>query len=227
MKIKFNIGRLQETSLHVSLKDWYANPGDQLEQYVDGYVIDILREGTLIEIQTRNFSAIKPKLSRLIEQHKVHLVYPIAQKKWIIRVEKDGRLIRRRKSPKQGCFEDLFVELVRIPKMVAHPNFTLEVLLTWEEEIWRKDDQGSWRRKGWSIADRRLIEVVEQCQFDSPDKFRAFLPQGLPTPFTTSDLAKVINKPVFLAQKMTYCLRNMDVIERIGKQGNAWLYKVG
>jgi hypothetical protein len=226
MKRKPEIGKSNETSLHASLKHWYACPGDQLEENVDGYVIDIVRDDMLIEIQTRNFSAIKPKLVRLIEQYRVHMVFPIAQKKWIVRVENDGRLIRKRKSPKQGCYEDLFIELVRIPGLVTHDNFSMELLLTWEEEIWRDDNQGSWRRKGWSVADRRLIEVVDGWQLNSPDQFKAFLPEGLPVPFTTGELAKGINKPVYLAQKMAYCLRSMQVIEIVGKRGNAWLYRI-
>ncbi|MFU8771105.1 MAG: hypothetical protein ACNA8H_01660 [Anaerolineales bacterium] len=226
MNAKVKIGNLQESSLHAELKRWYACPGDKLEQNVDGYVIDILREDTLIEIQTRNFSAIKPKIARLVEQYKVHLVYPIAEKKWIVRMEKDGRVIRRRKSPKHGCYQDLFVELVRLPSMLKHANFTMEVLLTWEEEIWQKDNRGSWRRKGWSIADRRLLEVVDHRRLNSPEHLRAFLPLGLPAAFTTGDLAKAMDKPVYLAQKMAYCLRSMDVIEIVGKRGNAWLYKI-
>jgi hypothetical protein len=221
------IGTLQETSLHAGLKSWYARPGDRLEQRVDGYIVDIFREDTLIEIQTGNFSAIKSKLARLVEHYCVHLVYPIAQKKWIVRVDNDGRMTGRRKSPKRGCFEDLFVELVRIPGLVSHTNFTLEVLLTWEEEVWLKDNRGSWRRRGWSIADRRLLNVVDRRLLASPDHFQAFLPDSLQFPFTTSELAKAIHKPIYLAQKMAYCLRTMGVIEIVGKQGNSYLYECG
>ena len=55
-----HIGVMQEMALHAALKAWYAQPGDLLETKVDGYVVDIVRDGgaELIEIQTRNFSAI-------------------------------------------------------------------------------------------------------------------------------------------------------------------------
>jgi len=221
------IGTLKETSLHAGLKSWYARPGDQLEQVVDGYVVDILRDDSLIEIQTANFSAIKAKLNRLVEQHHVRLVYPIAQKKWIVRTEKDGRIIGRRKSPKQGCYEDLFIELVRIPALILHPNFELELLLTWEEEIWLRDNRGSWRRKGWSIADRRLLDVVDRWLLASPGHLRSFLPDLLPVPFTSHELAQAIRKPIYLAQKMAYCLRSIGLIEIVGKRRNAWLYRIG
>ena len=51
-----------EKSLHLSIKQWYAVPGDRLEVKVDKYIIDLVREDSLIEIQTRNFSAIGKKL---------------------------------------------------------------------------------------------------------------------------------------------------------------------
>ena len=60
------IGLLNEKALHASLKQWYARPGDQLEVAVDGFVIDIVRDDLLIEIQTRNFSSIKSKLTNLV-----------------------------------------------------------------------------------------------------------------------------------------------------------------
>ena len=220
------IGTLQETSLHADLKTWYARPGDKLEQIVGDYIVDILHNNILIEVQIGHFSAIKPKLLRLVKDYPVHLVYPIAQQKWIVRLDKDEKPARRRKSPKQGGFEDLFLELVRFPTLVAHHNFTLEVLLTWEEEVWREDNQGSWRRKGWSIADRRLLSVVDRLLLESPDQFRHLLPVSLPDCFTTGDLARAIKKPTYLAQKMAYCLRTIGVVKIVGKQRNAYLYEL-
>src|SRR3972149_3683834 len=59
------IGTLRETSLHAALKTWYARPGDELEASVEGYQIDLRRGAQLIEIQTRNFAALKHKLAPL------------------------------------------------------------------------------------------------------------------------------------------------------------------
>ena len=84
------IGTLNEKPLHASLKKWYAGRGDRFEVSVDGYVIDLVRDDLLIEIQTRNFGAIKRKLVDLTTRHKVRLVYPIAQQKWIVKLAKAG-----------------------------------------------------------------------------------------------------------------------------------------
>lgn len=221
------IGLLRETSLHAALKSWYAQEGDRLELLVNGYVIDIVREGLLIEIQTRSFSSLKAKLVRLTQNYPVRLVYPIAQEKWVVRVSKDGqtRLVRRR-SPKHGRLEHLFKELVRFPALVKEPNFSIEVLFTHEEEIWRDDGKGSWRRKGWSIADRRLLGVVGSIVLKDPQDFLALLPPGLPQPFTTYDLAQTLPLPRPLAQKMVYCLKEMGTLGNVGKIGRSNLYRV-
>jgi hypothetical protein len=219
------IGTLSEKSLHSALKAWYARSGDQLEVKVDGFHIGIVRGKGLIEIQTANFSSQKRKLNTLIEKHPVRLVFSIAQEKWIIRLAEDGvTRLGRRKSPKQGNIYHLFEELVSLPRMVEKENFSLEVLVTREEEIRRDDGRGSWRRKGWSIFDHHLIEVVDRHLFKEPSDFFKLIPQSLPEPFSTRDLADSIEQPHWLAQKMAYCLRHMGLVHVVGKTGNALLY---
>src|SRR5690606_6120510 len=143
------IGQLQEKSLHAARKALYARPGDLLETKVDGYIIDVVRDDTLIEIQTRQFSALKTKLAHLLETHRVRLVHPIAQVRWVVRVNEDGEIVSRRKSPRRGTVDLLFRELIRFPELIAHPNFSIEIVFTHEEEIWHNDGRGSWRRKRW------------------------------------------------------------------------------
>jgi hypothetical protein len=220
------IGTLGERSLHAALKDWYAQPGDRQEVDVDGYVVDIVRGDLLIEIQTGNFSALKRKLPRLVCEHQVRLVYPVVARRWIVRVDAEDEPVSRRKSPRRGRVEDLFAELVRIPTLLAEPNFALEVALVHTEQVLRDDGLGSWRRKGWSVADRRLIEVVGAQRFDTPDDLVALLPDTLPDPFTNRDLADALKMRLNLAQKMTYCLRKMNVIVVVGRQGNALLHRL-
>jgi hypothetical protein len=217
------IGLLNEKPLHASLKQWYARPGDRFEVPVDGYVIDLVRDDLLIEIQTRNLSAIKSKLTKLAHSHRVRLIYPIVQEKWIVRLANgDGRGTIRRKSPKRGRLEDLFWELVSIPQLLLHPNFALEVLMIREEEV-RRYDGRRWRR-GWVIEGRRLLEVLDQHSFGQSADWLGFLPEKLES-FTTGDLATRMNTRRELAQKMAYCLREARMIELIGKRGRANLYR--
>lgn len=220
------INTLGESSLHAALKKWYAVPGDHIEVPIDGHIIDIKRADILIEIQYRNFNAIKKKLSKLLQNYRVRLVHPIAEEKWIIRLPGNcGGPLGRRRSPKKGRPEHIFVELVHIPELAKHPNFSLELILTEQEEIRKNDGKGSWRRHGWSIVDHRLIEVRDNIQIETPDAYRNFIPPDMHQPFTTHELSSALSIPINLAQRMVYCLRKMDLMKVVGKKGRSNLNK--
>jgi len=221
------IGTLRETELHAALKRHYAQPEDRLEVAIDGYVADIIRaDGEIIEIQTHNFAALKRKLHQLVEQHQVRLVHPIAEAKWITRVKADRQtVLGRRKSPHRGALEDVFIELVSLPELMAHPNFTLEIMLIHEDEI-RCPRSGRRRRYGskWRVCNRRLLKVIDTATFSTPADFQHFIPTDLATPFTSHELAVTLQRPDYVAHKITYCLRKMGTLNVMGKRGRAWLY---
>jgi len=218
------IGQLREFGLHADLKRWYAQPGDELETALEGYVIDIRRGTMLIEIQTRSFSSMRRKLAALVERHRVRIVHPIPETKWIVRLDGAGRALGRRRSPKAGRIEALFKELVAIPDLVGHPHVSFDIALTHEEELWQKTGRRAWRRKGWCVVGRRLVEVRRVVPFADAADFAALLPPGMAENFTTRDLATAAGLPLALAYKMTYCLRRMGAIVETGKQKRAALY---
>ena len=219
------IGTLGEKSLHAELKAWFSRPGDQIESLVDGYHIDVVRANLLVEIQTKNFSAIKNKLASLLDTHQVLLIHPLPREKWIIRKDKDGTVLKKRKSPKYGRTEDAFREFIRIPKTLTHPNLTVWLVFVQTEEIWVNDGQGSWRRKHWSIADQKLIKVLDKVEFNDVNDYQKLIPKVLPANFTNKELSRALNIPITLAGKMTYCLRKMNILNLAGKKGNANLYQ--
>jgi len=217
---------MTEYSLHSAIKDWYRVSGDELEVKVEDFIIDILRGKLLIEIQTGNFSVVKKKLIKLLLTNKVRLVYPIAKLKWIVHLSRSGEFVRRRKSPKKGKLTDLFYELVHTPSLIGDRNFSLEVLLIEEEEVRCDDGRGSWRRRGVSVRDRKLLNVFERIVFEDSQDFLEFLPKELDRYFTNKVLALKLGISVRLAQKITYCLSKMGVISIAGKKRNELLFQV-
>ncbi len=216
-----------ERSLHSSIKKWYALPGDRVEARVDNYIIDVVRDGLLIEIQTGNFGAIRTKLGKLLRNHKVKLVYPVSLEKRITHVAAStNEVIKSKKSPKKGKLIHVFNELVRMPGIINDRNLTIEVLLIKEEEIRCSDGKGSWRRKGVSIRDRRLLEVVEAVAFECNEDFLKCLPQGLRSPFSNKALAVLLGCTINEARKTTYCLKKMGAIKEVGKKGNELLFEI-
>lgn len=107
--------------------------------------------------------------------------------------------------------------MVSIPNLVARENFSLGVLIIEEEEVRCNDGKGSWRRRGVSIKDRKLINVTYKVLFRNEVDFLRFLPSDLKRPFTNRSLAALTGVSLNLKRKITYCLRKMSAIIMIGK----------
>jgi hypothetical protein len=208
------IGTLREGPLHAALKAWAARPGDRTEFPVGGYVIDLVRDDLLIEIQTRGMSGMRAKLAALLDAgRRVRIVHPLAVNTWITKVDADGALLDRRRSPRHAAPVDAFAELVAIAPRLTDPHLELELVLVELEEIRRHDVDGPWRRHGWRVVERRLLDVVGSQSVRGPADLAALLPAGLPDPFTTADLATALRRPRRLAQQMAYCLRATGALE--------------
>jgi len=220
------IGLLNEKPLHAELKRLTAQPGDQFEVPVGRYVVDIVRDGLLLEIQTAGFGAMRSKLRNLLKDHHVRLIWPLPVEKWIVTLP-TGRTgeSSRRKSPKRGRLEHAFIELVSIPDLISHPNFSFEIVMTREDELRKPVRTRSWRRKGWRREERQLVEIVERRLFETANDWRQLAPLTHSGEFTTRDLADEMGTERYLAQKMAYCFAKSGLIEPIGKQGRSWLYR--
>ncbi|MFX1548932.1 MAG: hypothetical protein ACFFB9_01135 [Promethearchaeota archaeon] len=216
---------MSESTLHTELKWLYSESNDQIEKKVGNFIIDIVKDDLLIEIQTINFSAIRNKIRTLLQKYKVELVHPIYQDKWIINLDSQlNKIIRRRLSPIHCSYIDIFEELISIPRMICHPNFTIDIVLVQIEEIRENNGKGSWKRKGWSISDKKLLRLVERRKFNNPTDFLDFIPKDIKTPFTNLELAKSLNKPLSFARKVSYCLRKMEMLKTVGKRGNTLIF---
>ena len=134
--------------------------------------------------------------------------------------------MKRRLSPKKGMLIDVFDELVRIPRLVKEENFELEVLMVEEEEGRCDDGRGSWRRRGTSIKNHKLVSVLDNAIFTCVHDFFFFLPDNLGQPFTNKQIATSLGISLRLARRMTYSLREMGALHVTGKAGRALLFRV-
>jgi len=218
------IGTLNEGLLHSQLKAWYRRRGDLLEQQVDGYVIDVVRGRTLVEIQTGGFAPLRRKLDRLLARHRVRLVAPVPVTRRIVRLSADGEVLSARRSPLRGHTFDVFARLVSLPALLAHQRFELELLLTHQEEHRRHEPGRAFCRRGWVVCGRSLVSVEGALLLRTPEDAAALLPP-VPEVFDTAELAAAGGCSRRLAQQMTYCLRAMGALEPSGRRGRAVLYR--
>ena len=216
-----HIGTLNEGSLHAALKADYALPGDEFEVPLDGFVIDIRRPGLLIEIQTGSFAAMGNKLDRLLGEHRMLLVYPIAVETYLEKPE-----AKPRKSPTRGSIYDLFEELVSIPTLLDHPNLSLEVALVSVSKVQVPDASVRRGRGGFRTTDRVLREIIERRRFDQSVDLLELVPDDLPATFTTADLARHAGVDRDVAQRMAYCLRPLGLFHERGRTKAAIEYSL-
>lgn len=218
------IGTLNEGDLHLSLKQLYADDPSQIERRTNNFVVDVLKQDRIVEIQTRGFGSLRKKLSALLQTHNVTLVHPIAIRKTIVKSDEDGTCTRRL-SPKRGIIHDVFEELVYLPTFLDKAGMQLDVISVHEEEFRRFDKKRAWRRRGWVVVERKLIEVISKCTFHSSEQLLLELFPHLPSQFTTEDLALETRGNRSLAQKAAYFLRNSNTIRIVSKQGNTLVYE--
>jgi hypothetical protein len=219
------IGALNETPFHAALKVLAAPPGARFEVAVDGFVIDAVADDLLIEVQTRHVGALRRKLQGLLPTHRIRLVLPVARTRWIVRCDSAGTLSRRR-SPKRAGVAHALAELVAIPGLLDHPHLEIEVMIVDDEEERVHRPGAAWRKRDWVTVDRRLVALVERHRFAGARSWLTLLPDDLPTPFSTLELAERLGVGRPVAQRVAYVLRETGVLAPAGTRARARLYVV-
>jgi len=219
------IGLLAESSLHATLKSKFTSPGDFVEFEIMGSIVDVFKHIEIVEIQTGSFGNIKSKISKLAQVLPVRVVLPLAAERFISKFDTLGNMLSRRRSPKKARYEDLFSQIIYLGPWIIGKPITLEVVMVSDEIIWQNDGKGSWRRKGWSITDRRLINTLSSREFQSKDDYASLLPTELPQRFSVKHLAEYGKLPLRLSGQMLYFLAQINSVERLGREGRAYIYK--
>jgi hypothetical protein len=219
-----------ETSLHRDLKSFYAGDDARTEVRVGRFRIDAIAGDVLIEIQHSALTAIRDKIAALCKQHQVLVVKPLVASKLLVkRAKKGGKVVDRRRSPKQGQILDAFDELIHFTRVFPHNNLTLELALVDVEE-WRYPGHGRrWRRRrnDFQVEDQKLLNVRDRRRVADAADLWTLLPQiDLPQPFHTQHLAQQLGVDRWVAQRIAYVLRETGAVQQVGKRGNALLYSI-
>lgn len=216
------------TAIHQQLKSQYVKDESCHEVSVDGYRIDAVdKDGRLIEIQCASLAAIRDKVRKLIRNHQVIVVKPLAARKRIVTMsEPDGEVLSSRYSPTRQKLNHIFKELVHFA-VFPSPGLQLDIVLTEQEEIrLPPTERSSWKKK-YSVHDRRLVEVHSRVSLNTAaDLWNLMGAPELPAEFSTAHLAESCEMPRWLAQKAAWCFRRMEFLKLSGKQGNSLLYQL-
>jgi hypothetical protein len=193
-----------------------------VEVALEGFRIDAIdAEGALVEVQSGRLGPLQRKLQRLLPAHRVRVIKPVILRRRLIRRDRhDGADLSARLSPRRGALLDVFDDLVGLARLLPHPNLDIDVLAVEIDEI----RLARRRRPGYRVLDRRLSAVVATVPLRQAEDLWTLLPHELPCPFTTRDLAVLLQRPLDFAQRVAYCLRWAGAVKVVGKQGNRRMY---
>ena len=222
------IGSENEKSLHRELKILYAGRKGQTEVELGGYVVDaVTAEGEIVEIQTGSFLPLRRKAAWLAAAFgRFRVVYPIATVKYLEFFDPDSGTRETKKSPRRGSIWDVFNALSRAPELPLIPGVELELALAEVAEERTRDGMGSRRYRGVSVGDRRLVVLCEGIRLRTPADYLRFVPFERGEEFSAAMLAKRVGIRRPLASRAVAALARLGVIERTGKSGRAFLYRL-
>lgn len=223
---KNGIGTLQEKTIHAVLKNFYEPDLEHQEIPVENFVADILRDGEIIEIQTRAFQALRRKLDTFLQQYQVTIVYPIVRTKWLYWIDEEtGEITKKRKSPKKGTIYDAIPELYKIKPYLPNPNLHLCLVLIDAEEYRLLNGWSQDRKKGSTRYDRIPTQLVDEFFIGSLADYQCLIPEGLPSDYTSRDFAKAARIPLSYAQTTLTILHHIGLVHRTGKAGRSYTYE--
>lgn len=221
------IGTLQEKTVHAVFKQYYAPDTQMHEIPIESFVADIFTGNEIIEIQNGNFGKLRTKLEAFLALYPVTIVYPIPHKKWLIWIDEEtGELSARRKSTVTGDAYRAFRELYRIKPYLKNDNLKLRFPLMDVEEYRLLNGWSADRKKGSRRYERIPVGLYDEVVIERREDYLRFLPYDLPEEFTVADLAGCAKLPLRTAGETLNILHFLEIVERTGKKGRAYLYRV-
>lgn len=220
------IGTLGEKTLHAVCKYYFEPDSAYHEIPYEGFVADILHGNDVIEIQTRGFNKLRRKLDAFLKKGKVQIVYPIPHIKWLEWIDEEtGAVSSKRKSPKRGSIYDSFYELYKIKPYLSDSNLSITLVFVDIEEQRLLNGWSHDKKRGSERYERIPTKLVDQVEINGIEDYKKFLPEQLEEPFSTKDYKKLTKLSIAQARIGVHILNYLGVIEPVGKQGNAILYK--
>ena len=223
---RLQIGTLSEKTVHAVVKNFYEPDEDKQEIPINGMYADIFTGEEIIEIQTRSFDQVRKKLDRFLPDYPVTVVLPIPSTKWLIWIDEEtGELSPPRKSPKKGNEYTAFRELYKIKPYLKKEGLIIVLLFLDMEEYrllngWSRD-----KKKGSSRYDRIPLSITKEVCLRKPKDYARLIPETLTGKFTCADFAKAAKINKKQANVVLNILYHMEVVSRVGKQGNAFVYE--
>ncbi|MCM1155694.1 MAG: hypothetical protein NC392_10100 [Roseburia sp.] len=220
-------GTLQEKTVHAVMKLYYEPDMDYHEVPIEGYIADIYTGSRIIEIQNGNFNRLRDKLKTFLPLYPVTVVLPIPHFRYLIYLDEEtGTLSKKRKSPVTGSIYSAFPELYKIKDCLTHPHLSFAFPLIDMDEYRVLTGHKRGNRQKSSRYDRMPLALYDEIFIERYEDFVQIIPPELGEEFTAKEFAAAAHIHRDLAQITLHILYHMRLVDRPGKRGREYLYRV-
>lgn len=192
LHIRDSIGRMSEKRLHRIIKSFVAKDPATHEISVGKYIADALADGEILEIQTKAFSRLAPKLEYYLREtpYSVTVVYPVIRNRMLIRIDPEtGEILRKQTSPKHGESINALPELFCIRDFLPNERIKIRLLFIDAEE-YRYSERVRYRRTGAYDSEFFPTALIGEEEYKYAEDFERFIPSDR-TSFTASEYSKI------------------------------------
>jgi hypothetical protein len=221
------IGTLGEKHLHRALKYYFEPDEDKHEVAYLGAVADIKNERGIIEIQTRSFNKLIPKLERFLDYEDVEVVLPIIEGKTICRIDPEsGETKSIRKSPKKGKASDCLPEIDKIRKFLPHQRLKITLIFLDATEIRLANERIKVGRKRTDKIDCIPDKINSVMTLYRADEYISLLPIGLPRSFTAAEFEDISGLSAIDKHSSLMLLMQLGIITREKNDKRTYVYSI-
>ncbi len=176
-----NIGTYNEKRFHRVFKRFVCENADCYEVKIGRYVADVLCDGHITEIQTKQFSSIKKKIEYYLKNtdYTVSVVKPLISKKKIIRADREtGEVIYTRLSPKKEGDAEALREIYYLREFLKNERLRIH-LISVEAEEYRYSERVRYRKSGAYDNDLFPVRIIAEEVLCGKRSYERFLPKTL------------------------------------------------
>lgn len=220
------IGTLAEKWQHQIIKRYLSEDPSEHEVRVSEerrFVSDVRVGNHAFEVQTGAFAPMKEKIAYYLESTslEVTVVHPIPKRKTVCWIDPITQEISEpKRSPRYGRAIDLLPELYPLIPYLLNERLHFRVLLLEVRDFRLLSNNKRNRKLRAERFERIPLSLFEDLSFDRPEDFHAFLPEGLPSPFTVkqfSALTKLRGRDAYSAVRVLVALGLAAPADKIGR----------
>ena len=222
MRDNNDIGILNESALHLALKNYVDPDASHHEIALNGFVADVFDGVKITEIETRSFSNLKKKLGIFLGDYPVTVVFPVAAKTVFSYIGEDGTPDRLHISSRKGRPSDILTETMKISEYVGSANLSFRVIMLEVKEYRVKRRRRG--RESFDVAERFPVAFVQDIFLNGAGDFAGLV--DIPgNCFTAGEFARLNRLADYKAWKELKALEGLGIIS-CDKKSRPFVYKI-